>query len=200
MKQELLKVSDLRWDKSIYPRKSVSLARVRRLGEALRSGDKLPPILVEARSLRIVDGVHRWKAHISVLGRRQKISCTIREFQSDEAVYMAAVSANAKHGLPLSLADMPAAVKKAEALGIQREAFAGVLRMTVAGVERIISRSIPNSKQPRRNGRALASLSGLVRLLDEGLGIKWGNSLIRRKLGLLRQKLNRKQLRTRLAI
>lgn len=73
------------------------------LGESLSD---LPAILVNRRTMRVVDGMHRLSA------ARQQGASTIRvtfvDVGQDEA-FLLAVRANMSHGLPLSLADREAA-------------------------------------------------------------------------------------------
>jgi len=69
----------------------------------------LPPILVNRRTMRVIDGMHRLSA------ARLAGADTIRaEFvDTDERnAFLLAVKANAEHGLPLSLADREAAAER----------------------------------------------------------------------------------------
>lgn len=68
--------------------------------------DNLPPILVHRATSRVIDGVHRVRA-ARMLGRTR---LPARLLDGDAAdAFVAAVRANAAHGLPLSLADRKAA-------------------------------------------------------------------------------------------
>jgi ParB-like chromosome segregation protein Spo0J len=68
--------------------------------------DNLPPILVQRQTMRVLDGIHRLRA--AMLCGAQEID--VRFFDGDEASsFVIAVTANIKHGLPLSLADRKAA-------------------------------------------------------------------------------------------
>ena len=62
-----LKLADISFDTSIYPRKSgdVDSKRVARYVACLRDGDRFPPIKVEPweTKYRLLDGLHRKKAH-----------------------------------------------------------------------------------------------------------------------------------------
>jgi uncharacterized ParB-like nuclease family protein len=76
-------------------------AHVQLLLEAAHSGE-LPPILVQKRNLRIVDGLHRLEAaklRGEKMIRARLINC------SDEDAFILAVKSNTLHGLPLSRAD-----------------------------------------------------------------------------------------------
>lgn len=66
----------------------------------------LPPVLVHRATLRVIDGVHRVHAAI----QRGDATIAAELIDCDEAeVFIRAVQANARHGLPLSLEDRRAA-------------------------------------------------------------------------------------------
>jgi ParB-like chromosome segregation protein Spo0J len=93
------------------PRRSgESLKHIRRLAE---SEDELPPILVHRPTMRIIDGMHRFRA-AQLRGQRD---IEVRFFDGDEASsFVLGVQANIRHGLPLSLADRKAAAARVLAL------------------------------------------------------------------------------------
>jgi len=66
------------------------------------AGTAVPPIIVHRPTMRVIDGLHRLRA-AQRCGRR---TIGVRFFDGDEAAaFVLAVTANAGHGLPLSLAD-----------------------------------------------------------------------------------------------
>lgn len=71
------------------------------------AGSRLPPILVHRASMRIIDGMHRWRAAV----QRGDDTIEVEYFDGtmDEA-FLRAVSANVEHGLPLTRPDREAAV------------------------------------------------------------------------------------------
>jgi ParB-like chromosome segregation protein Spo0J len=66
----------------------------------------LPPVLVHRPSLRVIDGVHR--VHAAILRGEATITAELVECDEGE-VFVLAVQANSRHGLPLSLEDRRAA-------------------------------------------------------------------------------------------
>lgn len=73
------------------------------------TSEDFPPVLVQASSMRIVDGMHRVRA----AELRGEGSIRVRLFEGDDsAAFVAAVEANVRHGLPLSLADREAAAAR----------------------------------------------------------------------------------------
>jgi ParB-like nuclease domain len=69
----------------------------------------LPPILVHRRTMRVLDGVHRWRAAI----RRGAHTVSVRFLDGSlEEAFVAAVRVNVRHGLPLTLPDRKAAAAR----------------------------------------------------------------------------------------
>jgi ParB-like chromosome segregation protein Spo0J len=83
-------------------------AHVQLLADAASSGE-LPAILVQKRSLRIVDGMHRIEA--TKLRGEESINARFVDCSDDEA-FLLAVKSNTLHGLPLSRADRIAGAKR----------------------------------------------------------------------------------------
>ncbi len=81
-------------------------AHVARLAEI---DGPLPPILVDWRSMRVIDGMHRLMA--AALNGQETINVEYYD-GSESDVFLRAVEANVTHGLPLSLADRRAAAAK----------------------------------------------------------------------------------------
>jgi ParB-like chromosome segregation protein Spo0J len=137
-------------------------AHIARLAE---TETPLPPILVDRRTMRVIDGMHRLMA--ASLQGRETIDVTF--FDGNEAdVFLRAVQENIAHGLPLSQADRRAAAERIiashphmsdRAIGHS----AGLAAKTVASIRKGSSEDIPQSNA--RVGR-----DGRVRPLDSGAG------------------------------
>jgi ParB-like chromosome segregation protein Spo0J len=67
---------------------------------------ELPPILVDRRTMEVVDGAHRFMA--AMLNGEETINVEFFDGTAEDA-FLCAVEANVKHGLPLSRADRRAA-------------------------------------------------------------------------------------------
>lgn len=83
-------------------------AHIKLLADAASSA-KLPPILVQKRTLRIIDGMHR--VEVARLRGEANISARVVDCTDEEALILA-VKANALHGLPLSRADRISGAKR----------------------------------------------------------------------------------------
>jgi ParB-like chromosome segregation protein Spo0J len=125
----------------------------------------LPPILVDRRTMRVIDGMHRLMA--ASLQGRETIDVLFYEGTEDD-IFLRAVEENVTHGLPLSQADRRAAAERIiashghmsdRAIG----QTAGLAAKTVAAIRKGLGVGAPQSSS--RVGR-----DGKVRPLDGGIG------------------------------
>lgn len=114
--------------------------------EALAEVDgELPPILVQRSTMRVIDGMHRLGA--ARMRGKQKV-CVLFLDCGEEDAFLLAVSANIRHGLPLTLADRRAAA--ARIMKLRPEAsdrwiaeLAGLAAKTVAAIRHSSPGSAP---------------------------------------------------------
>lgn len=124
---------------------------VARLAE---SDAPMPPILVERRGMRVIDGMHRLIAAI-VSGRE---TIEVEFFDGSEAdAFLRGVQANIGHGLPLTLPDRRAAAKRIirSHSHLSNRAISeatGLGRTTVATLRQRIERSGPDTESGLRIG------------------------------------------------
>ena len=125
----------------------------------------LPPILVDKRTMRVIDGMHRLMA-ASLQGRE---TIDVVFFDGSEAdIFLCAVQENIAHGLPLSQADRRVAAERIIASHPQMSDraighSAGLAAKTVAAIRKRSSDEVPQSKS--RIGR-----DGRVRPLNSAEG------------------------------
>ncbi|HLG66245.1 MAG TPA: hypothetical protein VKV36_00070 [Acidimicrobiales bacterium] len=110
--------------------------------------DRWPPILVAARTMFVLDGVHRVAA-----ARRlglERIAGTFFEGDDDDA-FAAAVERNAAHGLPLSMAERNRAARCLLALspGRSDRAIAEICGLDHKTVARLRATGRPGGEDPR---------------------------------------------------
>jgi ParB-like chromosome segregation protein Spo0J len=125
----------------------------------------LPAILVHRDTMRIIDGVHRWRAAVV----RGQETIEVEFFDGDEGDgFIAAVRVNVGHGLPLTLADREAAAARILRLrphGSDR--WIAEVAGLAAGTVRAIRRRLDGGESPvsARVGR-----DGRVRPIDPARG------------------------------
>ncbi|ONK10136.1 ParB N-terminal domain-containing protein [Streptomyces sp. MP131-18] len=145
------------------PRRSGTDAEhIRLLAE---SAAELPPILVNRRTMRVIDGTHR--VHAAALRGEDSIEAVLLDCDDDEA-FLLAVEVNVTHGLPLTRADRTAAAKRiiASHADWSDRAIAsvtGLSHKTIGSIRRRSSGEIPQSAT--RRGR-----DGRVRPVDASAG------------------------------
>jgi ParB-like chromosome segregation protein Spo0J len=138
---------------------------VARLAE---SDAPLPPLLVDRRSMKVIDGMHRLMA--ALLQGKDTIEVEFFDGSADEA-FLRAVQANVTHGLPLSRADRRTA---AERIAVSHPHLsdraiaqvAGLGAKTVAAIRRRSTESLPQlNARMGRDGkiRPLSSVEGRLR-------------------------------------
>lgn len=133
-----VKLGQLKEDFSVYPRMDVDTGHTSQITEAMRVGVVMPLIIVEDKTLRIVDGMHRerslFKIHGEKKGKELDIKVIARTYVSDNELLLDASSLNVSHGRSLTAYDKKHAILLAEKLGIAAVLIASALNMTVERV------------------------------------------------------------------
>jgi len=137
---------------------------------------KLPRILVHRPTMRIIDGMHRYRA-ATLRGARY---IEVEFFDgTEEMAFVRAVEANIAHGLPLSYADREAAAIRIIASHPEWSdraiaASTGLAARTVRSVRATVS-----AEKPQVNARI--GLDGRVRPLDSTAGRSLAYELIKQR-------------------
>jgi len=156
------KLSDLVIDMTIYPRMSIDKNNIDVLFEALRAGAKLPAIVVDKQSLRIIDGVHRFKAYQRQLGAGGEIDVQTQSYDSERSMFLDAVCRNASHGKGLQNFDRVRVINLGEQLGIEREQLADALHLTLDRMGELMTNRMANDAAgaPVQIKRTIAHMAG----------------------------------------
>lgn len=127
-----MKATDLVVDFELYPRGDVDSHNVSYLVRALEAGIKLPPLIVDQKSKKIVDGVHRWNAHRRFMGKEDcEIECELKSYKDDAEMFLDSARRNAAHGDQLTTFDRVKCILRAKELRIAKKDIADALCMTV---------------------------------------------------------------------
>lgn len=153
-------------DEQIYPRKSVNEYNVSKLVFAHETGAKFPPLIVEAKTNRLVDGRHRYE----VYKRAGLKTCEVTQkvYASEADLYADAVRLNIAHGHSLDQFDVRNSIIRLEQYGYKIEQISEIVRLPVDNIERI------------HRGFA-ASEDGAPLALKGGLGHMRGQTLTARQ-------------------
>lgn len=79
-------LEEIKYDTSIYPRDKWSTSTVRNYADSLKAGAEFPAIVLEEGTNRLLDGMHRWKAHQLYADQynEQQSQITFDEMQTEE--------------------------------------------------------------------------------------------------------------------
>lgn len=124
-----IKPAELVIDLTIYPRMNVDPGNVKRLMEAHLAGEELPPIIIDKKSRRVIDGVHRLKMYLAAMKDDEEIEVVEKSYPNEAAMFLDAMKYNASHGAALDRCDRTHCAIIAERLSIPLEAVAGALHM-----------------------------------------------------------------------
>lgn len=132
-----VRLASLVEDLDMYPRTQVSSVHVTTLISAIEAGCELPPLIVDRKSKRIVDGFHRRRAYLKVLGSDASVEAELRTYKSDAELFAAAVEANTAHGLPLQEIEKRRVVFRLDDLGVGSDRIASALRTSPDKIDKI---------------------------------------------------------------
>ena len=214
-----MRLGDLVIDKTIYPRGGVNWPHIGDLKNALLAGVVLPPVVIERSSRRIVDGHHRYNAYLELYGLDFDASVEERDYDDENELWLAAVEANACHGLTYSTYDRRLILVEAERRGITKDAVSDVLKMPIetaekklatgsafvkfgkasqrvalqTGMKRLAGRKLTKKQQEankRSDLKVVYHSETLVSLLQAGI-LRWGTKASKVALQQLHKELSR---------
>ena len=134
------KLSDLVLDYAIYPRKEIDRQHAAILQEAIEGGAVMPPLVLETKSHRVVDGFHRYRAykHIAKDNVDFVVRCIEKTYKSEALLFLDAMRYNAEHGRALNKFDRTHCIIMAHQLKVSDRDIAAVLHVQVEAVKRLV--------------------------------------------------------------
>jgi len=127
-----VKAIELVFDWNLWPRyqsEDLDSTNVRRLKSAIVAGIKLPPIIVNHKDNRIIDGFHRTTAYLSLYGDEAEIEVEFKDYKNDAEMFIDSAKLNNQQGLPLSPRDRAHVILKAHKFKIPIPIIAEALGM-----------------------------------------------------------------------
>lgn len=125
-----MELSKITIDMGVLPR-GINFVHVNDLKNAALSGVVFPPLIVERGTGRLVDGFHRYTLYKQLYGESYDADVEERDYADDNGVFLAAVEANATHGLAYTTYDRRRILVEAERRGISRDVISSAIKMPV---------------------------------------------------------------------
>ena len=132
-----VKAAILKMDYGLYPRQKINDTNRNEIEEAMRAGVDMPPIIVDRKSKRIIDGFHRIEAAKRVFGETAEVKVEWRDYKNDAEMFEDSVRLNACHGQKLSQWDRNHCIEKAREFGIDEARMATILNVRIKRIEHI---------------------------------------------------------------
>lgn len=130
-----LQISSIVIDESLYPRNGINEMHLHRLVAAINTGAQLPPVIVEAKTRRLVDGRHRYEAAKKL--KWKTIEAIEKTYKNEADLFADAVRLNIAHGAPLDQYTVRSAIIRLQTYGYSKQAISEVVRLPPADLEKI---------------------------------------------------------------
>ncbi len=124
-----IKICELVFDMTIYPRHDVDRHHVNDIARSMEAGCDMPPIVVEKKTRRIIDGFHRGKAYLKNNPPEFEIEVVEKTYKDEKALFLDAIRYNSSHGKNFDSHDRAHCVIMAARLQIDDESIANVLHV-----------------------------------------------------------------------
>lgn len=124
-----IKLAQLVFDLTIYPRMNVDNKHVNDIAQAISSGTDLPPIICEKGTWRIVDGFHRGKANLKLFEPDHEIEVVAKTYKSRKDLIADVGRYNTSHGLKMDRYDQTHYILLAREAGLDDKTIAGILHV-----------------------------------------------------------------------
>lgn len=157
-----IEIQRLVLDYDIYPRTRVNDYYVGRLVAAFKAGAKFPPLVIEASSIRVIDGFHRY--HVYLDQEVKKIDVITKTYANEADLFADAVRLNISHGEPLDSYSVKRAVLRLQEYGYQKDQISEVVRLPIGNIDKIERGFASNEK-----GGPIALKGGLSHLAQTTL-------------------------------
>jgi hypothetical protein len=164
-KPTTIALADLVFDATIYPRANVDEMHVKHMENAMEGGITLPPIIVERRNKRIIDGTHRY--HAALNRGLKSITCVLKDYKTEADLFRESVMLNTGIGLKLGGDDQLKVIQISERLRLKEIDVAAMLRTSISHLRVIRNRfaTLDDAVKGVKEGRKIP-LKGSVRHLS----------------------------------
>lgn len=132
-----LAIGELVFDFDLYPRSDIDTHNIAYMSQAEDAGVKFPPVIIDKKSKRIVDGFHRVKMYRQKYDDNYKIEVIEKTYGSEKEIFLDAIRYNASHGKMLSRHDRMRCVLQSERMRLKIDDVASALSMTIEKINQL---------------------------------------------------------------
>jgi len=122
-------------DYDLYPHFSVDKQHVSYMVEAMMADVEFPPIIIDKKSKRVVDGFKRVLGFVRHLGDEGSIKAIEKTYKNDAALFLDSMRFNADHGVKLDRHDRVHCIHLGRKLKISMDDIAQALHMKIDQLE-----------------------------------------------------------------
>jgi hypothetical protein len=139
--QKTMKIGELKQDPAILDLRPVNPLFVSRYRQAMRNGDKFPPIVIE-KDGTIISGNHRFESYLGEFGENYDVPVEVKSYKDAAARIEDAIRDNARHGNALDGITRKRAILVLSKLGRSAEAIGALLGISAKRVEDMAGMSV----------------------------------------------------------
>jgi hypothetical protein len=132
-----MRAAEVVLDFDLYPRNNLDSSNVSNIAEAISAGIEVPPVVIDRKSKRCIDGFHRIKAMLRLHGEEAEITVVEKEYKTEREMFLDAMRYNSTHGAKLDSCDRTRCALIAERLHISADMTAKALNMTVTSLKHL---------------------------------------------------------------
>jgi len=132
-----MKLSDLVLDFDMYLRGDINHQNVTYMKEAQEAGAEFPPILVDKKTKKVVDGFARYTKDKQLYGLDCEVECEVRSFKNEGEMAREAMIINSKHGNRLTKQDYVRCILIGEERGLTLKQISFALNISLAGLKNL---------------------------------------------------------------
>jgi hypothetical protein len=159
MKTKRVAVGELLHKDEIYPRGNIDGYNVSKLRQVLRDGGELDRMIVDEKTLIILDGTHRARAYVLERGAEYEVEVETVRCRDLKAMGLRALELNRKHGKPLDSFDQATWIARMKRLGAKTNELMAAMGMSEKSFEKLMVRKTsPSTDAPIR--RDVGHLAG----------------------------------------
>lgn len=191
MKSKILKISELVFDKELYPRMDIGWQTAYKYSQEMKAGSVFPPIIVGLfqGKLYVVDGWHRIRA--KELLKEDHIQGTVKDYENYNDMFLDAIKLNISHGQPFSPQDKVRVIYKLENMNFELDAISKIVLIPMGKMEIFRSRTVigPDGKPIFMKSivaKAGADLKAIAEVNMESLSVRNISGLIEQLIELIR--------------